>query len=451
MTDPHVAMLMLSLFIVVILLGFPVAFTLMALGVGFGYFAYYDAARMQSIVDNQIFGVLVDQTYSVMSSEVLTAVPLFLFMGYVVERSNIVERMFSTLQIAAKGVPGAMAVAALLTCALFASATGLVGAVVSLMGVIALPQMLKARYDATYAAGVICAGGCLGILMPPSVMLIVYSATTSVSVTKLLAGALLPGLMLAGLYVLYVVGRAVLQPSIAPRPREDAPPKVSRLQLSGLLLTSFVPLAVLVVAVLGAMLLGLAKPAEAAAIGALGSLLLAIVYRELTWDGVRESVYLTLRTTAVLGWLFVGSWTFSSVFSQLGGEQFVKDFVLSLSLTPLTFLILTQVVIFLLGWPLEWPEIVIVFVPLLLPLVKHFGIDPLVFGVLIALNLQMSFLTPPRAIAARGLRAIAPPDVKLGQVVAGSLPYFAILVLAMVLVHAFPGIALWLPEYLYGK
>ncbi len=451
MTDPQVAIMMLALFILIILLGFPIAFTLMAMGVGFGYYAYYDPSRMQSIFDNRVFDLFVNQTYSVMSSDVLTAVPLFLFMGYIVERANIVDRLFTTLQVAARRLPGSMAVAALLTCALFATATGIVGAVVTLMGLLAFPQMLRARYDTSYAAGVICAGGCLGILIPPSIMLIVYSATTNVSVVKLYAGAFLPGFMLAGLYMLYVVGRATLNPGIAPPPREEDIPKMSSLQLAGMVITSFVPLAALILSVLGAILFGLATPSEAAAVGSLGGLILAAMYRSLTWDRLKESVYLTVRTSAMVCWLFVGSWTFSSVFSYLGGEHLVKDFVLSLNLSPITFLILTQIIIFLLGWPLEWSEIIIIFVPIFLPLLSHFNVDPLFFGILIALNLQTSFLTPPMAMAAYYLKGIAPPHVQLGQIFKGCMPYLGMVLISMVMLYIFPGIALWLPEYFYGK
>lgn len=451
MTDPQVAIMMLALFILIILLGFPIAFTLMAMGVGFGYYAYYDPTRMQTIFDNRVFDLFVNQTYSVMSSDVLTAVPLFLFMGYIVERANIVDRLFTTLQVAARRLPGSMAVAALLTCALFATATGIVGAVVTLMGLLAFPQMLKARYDVSYAAGVICAGGCLGILIPPSIMLIVYSATTNVSVVKLYAGAFLPGFMLAGLYMLYVIGRAILRPDLAPPPRDEDVPKMSTLQLTGMVITSFVPLAALILAVLGAILFGLATPSEAAAVGSLGGLLLAVMYRSLTWERLKESVYLTVRTSAMVCWLFVGSWTFSSVFSYLGGEHLVKDFVLSLDLSPVTFLILTQIIIFLLGWPLEWSEIIIIFVPIFLPLLPHFEVDPLFFGILIALNLQTSFLTPPMAMAAYYLKGIAPPHVQLTQIFKGCMPYLGMVMISMVLLYIFPGIALWLPEYFYGK
>jgi len=450
MTDPQIALLMLGLFIFTILLGFPIAFTLVAMGVGFGYYAYYDPERMQTIFDNRIFDLLVNQTYSVMANDVLTAVPLFLFMGYVVERANIVDRLFFSLQIAARNLPGSMAVAALATCALFATATGIVGAVVTLMGLLAFPAMLKARYNTSFAAGVICAGGCLGILIPPSIMLIVYAATAGISVVKLYAGAMLPGFMLAGLYMIYVVGRATLNPSLAPKPPESETRDVTRLKVAAMLLTSFFPLAVLILAVLGAILFGLATPSEAAAMGALGGLVLAFAYRALTWQRLKESIYLTARTSAMVCWLFVGSWTFASVFSYLGGHDLIQEFVVGLDMSPVMFLIVAQIIIFLLGWPLEWSEIIIIFVPIFLPMLGHFEIDPLFFGILIALNLQTSFLTPPMAMAAYYLKGVAPPHVQLIEIFKGVMPFLSMVFLAMIVLYTFPEIALWLPDYIYG-
>jgi len=473
MTDPQIALMMLGLFILIIFLGFPIAFTLMAMGIAFGYYAYFDAPRMwrahnravdqgadswvqfetwiDGFFNNRIFDLFVNQTHSVMSNEVLTAVPLFLFMGYIVERANIVDRLFTTLNIAAKRVPGSMAVAALITCALFATATGIVGAVVTLMGLLAFPAMLKARYDTSFASGVICAGGTLGILIPPSIMLIVYAAASGVSIVRLYAGALFPGLLLAGLYLLYVIGRAIVQPNLAPKPTEDEIPDISIGALVLMLLSSFFPLAFLILAVLGAILAGLATPTEAASVGALGGLLLAVIYRALTWDRLRESVYLTVRTTAMVCWLFVGSWTFSSVFSYLGGEHLVSEFVTGLDLSPLAFLLLAQLIIFLLGWPLEWSEIIIIFVPIFLPLLSFFGVDPLFFGILVALNLQTSFLTPPMAMSAYYLKGIAPPHVQLVQIFKGCMPFLSMVFICMALLYIFPNIAFWLPNLIYGQ
>jgi tripartite ATP-independent transporter DctM subunit len=473
MTDPIVALVMLGLFLFAVFLGFPIAFTLMALGIAFGYYAYFDGDRMwrafnraaeegadtitlvQTWVDglfnNRVFDLFINQTYSVMANDVLTAVPLFLFMGYIVERANIVSRLFSTLAIAARNVPGSLGVAALITCTLFATATGIVGAVVTLMGLLALPAMLKARYNEGFASGIICAGGTLGILIPPSIMLIVYAAASGVSSVRLYAGAMLPGLLLAGLYLLYVVGRSILQPSVAPKPSVEDFPHVPLGKVVVMLATSFLPLAALIFAVLGAILFGLATPSEAASIGALGGLLLAVMYRALTWQRLRESVYLTIRTTAMVCWLFVGSWTFSSVFSYLGGEQVITEFVTGLDIHPLMFLLLAQLIIFLLGWPLEWSEIIIIFVPIFLPLLPHFGIDPLFFGILVALNLQTSFLTPPMAMSAYYLKGVAPPQVRLTQIFSGSLPFLVMVFIAMALIYIFPEIVNWLPRQIYGS
>ena len=472
MTDPQVALSMLGIFIVLVFLGFPIAFTLMALGIGFGYYAYFEADRMwrsfdrldetaswwdstslwiEGFFNNRIFDLFINQTYTVMSNEVLTAVPLFLFMGYVVERANIVNRLFSTLNIASRNVPGSMGVAALVTCALFATATGIVGAVVTLMGLLALPAMLKARYDASFASGIICAGGTLGILIPPSIMLIVYAAASGVSIVRLYAGALLPGFMLVGLYLIYVVGRTIVQPSVAPNPTKEEVPEVPRGELFLMLLTSFFPLAVLILAVLGSILFGLATPTEAASIGALGGMVLAVLYRAMSFQRLRESVYLTVRTTAMVCWLFVGSYTFSAVFSYLGGEQLISEFVTGLDLSPLQFLLLAQLIIFLLGWPLEWSEIIIIFVPIFLPLLPHFGVDPLFFGILVALNLQTSFLTPPMAMSAYYLKGIAPPEVKLTQIFSGVMPFLFLVFVAMALVYIFPSLVFGLPEMFYGK
>lgn len=440
MTDAGVAIVQLVLFIFMILLGFPVAFTLVAMSVFFGYYA----------MGERLFNLLVQNTYDIMANDVLVAVPLFLFMGYVVERADILDRLFSSIQLAARRIPASMAVAAMITCALFATATGIVGAVVTLMGLLALPPMLKAGYDRRFASGVICAGGTLGILIPPSIMLIVYAAASGISVVRLYAAALFPGFLLAGLYILYIVGRAILQPHVAPRlPAEQM--QVSGLVVFRRLLTSFFPLAILIAAVLGAILFGLATPTEAASVGALGALVLAAAYRALTWDRLRESVFLTARTTAMVCYLFIGSWTFSSVFSYLGGDKLIESWVLSLPLDQVTFLILAQFIIFLLGWPLEWTEIIIIFVPIFLPLLPHFDVDPIIFGLLVALNLQTSFLTPPMAMSAYYLKGVAPPEVELVDIFRGSFPFLVMVFISMVILYLFPGIALYLPTLIYGR
>jgi tripartite ATP-independent transporter DctM subunit len=386
----------------------------------------------------------------VLNNDVLVAVPLFLFMGYMVERSNILDRLFFSIQVALRRVPGSLAVATIVTCALFATATGIVGAVVTLMGLLAFPQMLKAGYDTRLAAGAVCAGGCLGIMIPPSILLIVYGAMAGLSVVQLYAAALFPGFVLAGMYVVFVIALAIFKPHLAPSlPKEQTNIPIGQTIL--LLATSFVPLAVMILCVLGAIMFGLATPTEAAAVGALGASLLSAAYRAFTWGRLKESVYLTARTSAMVCFLFVGSATFAGVFSYLGGEGIIKEFVLHLDLNPVTFLLISQLIIFLLGWPLEWTEIIIIFVPIFLPLLAHFNVDPLLFGILVALNLQTAFLSPPMAMAAYYLKGIAPPHVLLTQIFWGCLPFLFIVLFSMFIIYVAPGISLWLPRAIYGN
>jgi len=439
MSDPALGLTQLLLFLFFIMLGFPIAFTLMAMGLFFGYLG----------MQERVFDLLVQRTYAVMSNDVLISVPLFVFMGYIIERANILDRLFRSLQLASGGLPGSLAVATLATCALFATATGIVGAVVTLMGLLAFPAMLRAGYDPKLAAGVTCAGGCLGILIPPSIMLILYGATAGVSVVQLYAAAFIPGVSLALLYILYAIGIGIIRPEMAPRlPPEER--NVPALTVIVSLLTSFFPLAFLIAAVLGSIIMGLATPSEAAAMGSLGSIILAIAYRAFTWQKLKESVFLTARTSAMVCWLFVGSYIFSSVFGYLGGQSVVEEFVKSLPLNTFTFMLLAQVIIFILGWPLEWTEIIVIFVPIFLPLLDDFGVSPIFFGILVALNLQTSFLSPPVAMAAFYLKGVAPPHVKLEDIFKGCMPFIGIVIFCMGMVYIFPELVTWLPEQLYG-
>jgi len=445
MTDPQVAIFMLSIFIVLVLLGFPVAFTLVAIGVGFGYFAYF---QIDNLIYNQIFYLLNQNTYSVMENDVLVAIPLFLFMGYVVERANIVSRLFYSLQLATRHLPGSMGVAALVTCAIFSTASGIVGAVVTLMGLLAFPAMVKANYDRGFASGIICAGGTLGILIPPSIMLIVYAAIAELSVLRLYAAAMIPGIMLASFYIIYVIGRAYFNPKLAPKPIEEEVPSTRVILFQ--LLTSVLPLSALIISVLGSILMGLATPAEAAAVGAAGGLFLAFCYKALDWTTLKQSIFLTAKTSAMVCWLFVGSWTFASIFSYLGGHSLIEHWVLALNLEPWQFLVLAQLIIFLLGWPLEWSEIVIIFVPIFLPMLDAFGVNPYFFAMLVALNLQTSFLTPPMAMSAYYLKGVAGNQIELIEIFKSIMPYLFIVIFTMVLMYNIPEIALFLPDYFFG-
>ena len=488
------------------MLGFPIAFTLMAMGVSFGFYAYYVPG--QEVFANRIFTLLVQKCFEVASNDVLIAVPVFTFMGYIIDRANILDRMFHALQLAIGGMPGALAVVTMVVCALWGIASGIVGAVVVLMGLLALPAMLRAGYDHKLSAGVICAGGTLGILIPPSVMLILYGAIAGVSVVKLYAAAFIPGFGLTAAYIVYIVAIAVWKPSLAPMlplEKRTAPLSIVLYEL----LVSFMPLTVLTIVVLGVIFFGLATPTESAAMGAAGALLMAVAYgadyskrrnvlllqvyavlsaiyvlwlvgvlyfdlpaarwplvagaivtgvvvfammhqNAFTLEKLKESVFLTARTAAMVCWLFVGSAIFSSTFALLGGQGYVEQFVLSLGLNSLGFMLLAQAIIFLLGWPLEWTEIIIIFVPIFLPLLDDFGIDPLFFGVMVALNLQTSFLYPPVAMAPFYLKGVAPPQVTINEIFRGAMPYIWIVVAFMVLMYAFPGMALWLPKYMYG-
>ena len=448
MTNPETALFMMCIFLFFVLLGFPIAFTLLAMGVGFGYFAYWNPETMESIFDNRIFDLVVQNTYSVMDNHVLTAVPLFLFMGYLVERAGIVAKLFFAIRLASHRLPASMAVAALVTCTLFSTATGIIGAVVTLMGLLAWPAMIKAGYDKKFASGIICSGGCLGILIPPSIMLIVYAVIAQLSPLRLFAAAMLPGLLLASLYILYAIGLAMWKPELAPKPKaEEIPPsKVIAKEV----VVSFLPLFTLILLVLGTILAGIATPAEAAAVGAFGSLVMAYFYKTLKWQSFKESVFLTAKTSAMIMWLFIGSWTFASVFSYLGGHEIFEHFFKSMDLEPWQFLVITQIIIFLLGWPLEWTEILIIFVPIFLPLLETFGVNPYFFAMLIALNLQTSFLTPPMAMSAYYLKGVQKSNIELMDIFKGIMPFLAIVILAMIIMYNFPGLALWLPTALFG-
>ena len=445
-THAHLGMVMLGMIVAAILLGFPIAFTLIGLGILFGIVAF-DKFGVP-LLENPVFDNMVLRTYGVMTSDVIIAVPLFIFMGYIVERSGIIDRLFKSLELAMSGVPGALAVATIATCAMFAAATGIIGAVVTLMGLLVLQPMLKAGYDVKLSAGAIAAGGCLGILIPPSVMLILYGATAGVSVVQLYMGALIPGVMLSLMYIGYVVIRVTINPRLAPKlPEEERNVPVP--QILKMLATSFFPLAFLIAAVLGSILFGVATPTEAAAVGALGAAVLAACYKRMNLTRLRESAFLTARTTAMVCWLLVGSWVFASTFATLGGQSVLERWVYSLDLSPGGFMFLSQFIIFLLGWPLDWTVIIIIFVPIFLPMLPQFGIDPLFFGLLTALNLQTAFLSPPMAMAAYYLKGVAPPQVTLAHIFLGMVPFMLLQGAAMLLLVLFPEIGLWLPRVFY--
>ena len=625
MSDPALGLTMLALIVVVIMMGFPTAFTLMGLGMFFGFIAFYEPS--QSWAHNKVFDLMVERTYGAMNNDVLISIPLFVLMGYVMERGALVDKMFYSIQLAFRRVPASLAVATLIVCTFWGIASGLVGAVVVLMGVIAFNPMLKAGYDVKLASGVITAGGTLGILIPPSVMIIVYAAVAGQSVVKLYASAMFPGFFLSFLYLVYIVGWALINPKIAPKlpeseikvpvsdwvrkfqqaysknmmlgllaavvnpakalgiavaeggrltyvmlwknllaalfplmlsavtlwgiwwyvvihqqadtqatagmvirqgvaparivpqsdqdkpqelgsgatesesgtpeqeaegveqvgtpellkqgaaaPSESGPPQgfftyfwlvtaatalvllwyywkleAEPFELLKLLISSVMPLGILTIVVLAVILFGITTATESAAIGAAGAFLLALQARTFSWERLKQSIFLTAKTTAMVCWLFIGSALFSGVFAILGGQQLVETWVLSLNMTPIQFMILSQAIIFVLGWPLEWTEIIVIFVPIFLPLLKHFSIDPILWGTLVFVNLQAAFLSPPVAMSAFYLKGVAPKHVTLNQIFAGMMPYMIIVIICMVIMYLWPGMTLWLPNYLYGN
>jgi TRAP-type mannitol/chloroaromatic compound transport system permease large subunit len=715
MSHPALGLSMLGLIVIAIMMGFPTAFTMMGLGMLFGYLAFYDPS--QTFLHNQIFDLFVQRTFGAMNNETLLSIPLFVFMGYIIERAALVDRMFHSVQLAFRRLPASLAVTTLLVCAFWGIASGIVGAVVVLMGVIAMRPMLKAGYDVRLASGVITAGGTLGILIPPSVMLIVYAAVAGQSIVKLYAAAMVPGFFLTFLYLVYIIGWAIINPKVAPKlpaehyqveipawiqqlqsgsskrvmagliaalfrpgklrgaagpdgkpitywdivknflaamvpalslaatfaaiwwyvivhnapevvPPAEAPAEVSEqnkrqapglqspttqglqeppagdqqgqglqepppepatasgalqepptssteappqelgtetaqtpevvrkdgapermgggivedphgpqgqvsenfylwfygfaalsaigmlfyyrrmdsehLEILKMLQASVMPLGVLTFIVLAVILFGITTASESAGIGALGALYLAglakyprrvlwsslvglviglalgtmrgdavtlivsgclgalfagtavpwiwdLLSRRLLLSNIKESTFLTAKTTAMVCWLFVGSALFSAVFALHGGQGIIERWVLGMDLSPLQFMILAQAIIFILGWPLEWTEIIVIFVPIFIPLLAHFNVDPVLFGTMVAVNLQAAFLSPPVAMSAFYLKGVAPKHVTLNQIFAGMMPYMLIVILCLAIMYVWPGMALWLPNFLYGS
>lgn len=440
MSSETLGILMLGLLVFAIFIGFPTAFTLLALGFVFGYVGF----------GHLVFDLMAFRTFAVMTNDVLIPIVLFIFMGYMLERAGVLDRLFKTILIAAGGLRGSLALATLITCTIFAMSTGIIGASVTIMGLLALPPMMRLGYDKRLATGTIAAGGTLGILIPPSVLLILYAANAGVSIVKLYAAAFMPGFMLAGMYLVYVFLIALLKPKAGPPlPKEER--NFPFLQIAAQVASSILPVALLITAVLGSIAFGLAAPTEAAAMGAIGAIVLAAAYGQLKWDNLKGAVFQSARTSSMVLTLLVGSSIFSAVFARLGGARVIETFVLGLGLSPAGFIWLAMVIIFLLGWPLEWTEIIIIFMPLFWPIAEKYGIDPIWFGILVAINLQTAFLSPPVAMAAFYLKGVAPKGIQLTDIWWGMVPFMGLQVLGLLLVYFFPQLALWLPGVVFGR
>jgi tripartite ATP-independent transporter DctM subunit len=430
---------LLGVFLFAIFIGFPIAFTLLCLSLAFGYFALGDL----------VFYLTVLQTIGLMKEEVLAAVPLFIFMGYLLEEGGLMERLFHAFRLMMGGVPGSLYVAVLLTATIFGIAAGTVGATVAVVGIMAVPTMVRAGYDARLSAGSITAGGSLGILIPPSVMLVVMGPVMGVSVADLYAASFGPGFLLSGLFIGWTLIRCRIDPRLGP-PLPPDQRAHSLGQLAVELTLGMLPHVVLTVVTLGPILTGMATPTEAAAVGVVGTVIMAACYRQLSWARVKEAMILTAQQTSMVFFLAVASTIFGAVFTRLGSATLMTDTLVGLPLPPMATMLIVMVLIFLLGWPFEWPAIVFVFVPLMQPALLALKFDPLWFATLIAVNLQTAFLSPPVAMAAYYLKAVA-PDWKLSDIYRGMAQFMVLQIVGLLLVMFFPAIALWFPQWLYGR
>lgn len=449
MSPEQLGLVMLLLMAVSLMIGFPVAFTMMALAVTFGFGG----------LGFLVFDLTVQRIFTVMQNDVLVAVPLFLFMGYLIERAGTLDGLFRALKIMFFWLPGSLAIATLATGTIFATATGIVGAAVTLLTLMALPQMTKAGYNRAFSAGAIGAAGTLGIMIPPSVLFILYGFYAGVSVPRLYAGAFLPGFALSGLFLIYIIGRAILRPHDAPTVPKDQRERLTRRETAVVILTGFVPITFLIFAVMGAIFFGIATPTEGAALGALGGILLAVLNGRFSFGMLKESVFLTVRAASMVGWLLVGASMFAAVFVRLGGGAILQSFVNALNLSPEQFFWLSQFIIFLLGWPLEWTEITIIFMPIFLPLLATFhanfpesiSTDPFFFGIMAGLNQQTSFLTPPMAMSAYYMKGILGKSIQLTEIFRGFMPFMVCQILAMGVLWVAPWLAYGPAEAVFGK
>ena len=438
MTPETLGLVFMGALLTGIFVGFPICFTLIILSVVFGYIG----------IGPQVFYLMVFQTVGMMKEEVLAAVPLFVFMGHMLEQAGLMERLFKAFQFIFAGLRGSLFLGVLLTATLFATATGIIGASVTVIGLLAAPAMMKSRYDVATSAGVITAGGCLGILIPPSVMLVLLGPVAGVSVVQLFAAAIIPGLILSGLFITYVIIKSyVIKDLGPPLPPEERP--TSYLVVAKEFFAGIVPLGAMIFAALGSILAGLATPTEAAACAATGSVILTALYGRLNWPTLKSAALKSLQTTAMIMFLAVAANIYGSVFARLGTATLITKTMLSLQVSPLAMIIILMGVIFVLGWPLEWPAIVLIFVPIFLPVVHHLGYNLVWFCTLVAVNLQTAFLSPPVAMAAYYLKGVA-PDWPLGKIYRGMMEFMVLQCIGLAIVLFFPQVALWLPKVLFG-
>jgi tripartite ATP-independent transporter DctM subunit len=437
MSPEYLGLILLTALISGIFVGFPIAFTLIILALVFGYIGF----------GGIVFDLMVFQTLGMMKEETLAAVPLFIFMGHILEQAGLMERLFKSFQFILAPVRGSLYLGVLLTATIFATATGIIGASVTVMGLMAAPTMIRAGYDPKLSAGAIAAGGTLGILIPPSVMLVIMGPVLGVSVIHLFAAAIIPGVMLSGLYIGYCMVRSFMNPALGP-PLPMAERATSYGQIIKEFFGGIVPLGAIIFCALGSIIFGLATPTEAAAMGALGATILTACYGRLSLGTVRRACYQTLQTSSMVLFLAVASNVYGSVFTRLGTGTWIANSLLALPVPPLMMLAMLMGVIFLLGWPLEWPAIILIFIPIFLPVVTALKFDLVWFGTLVAVNLQTAFLSPPVAMAAYYLKSVA-PTWELKDIYRGMFDFMVLQVIGLAAVFFFPQVALWLPNLLF--
>jgi tripartite ATP-independent transporter DctM subunit len=429
---------LLVVFLFAIFIGFPVSFTLIFLSLAFGYFALGD----------MVFYLTVLQTIGLMKEEVLAAVPLFIFMGYLLEEGGLMERLFHAFRLLMGGIAGSLYVAVLATATIFGIAAGTVGATVAVVGIMSVPTMVRAGYDPRLSAGSITAGGSLGILIPPSVMLVVMGPVMGVSVADLYAACFGPGFLLAALFIGWALVRCAINPRLGPPLPADQ--RTGSLRTLAVELTlGLAPHVILTIITLGPILFGLATPTEAAAVGVVGTVIMAALYRSLSWSRLKDAILATGLQSSMVLFLAVASNIFGAVFARLGSATMMTDWLIGLPVPPLGTMLIVMFLIFILGWPFEWPAIVLVFVPLLQPAIISLKFDQLWFATLIAVNLQTAFLSPPVAMAAYYLKAVA-PDWKLTDIYWGMAEFMMLQVVGLAILVLWPDLALWFPRWLYG-
>jgi tripartite ATP-independent transporter DctM subunit len=447
MSPEFLTVAMFATLIIAITLGHPLAYTLAAVATLFGLLdSGGDVAGLFNMFANNAWGLMNNYT--------LVAIPLFILMAQLLDRSKVADELFETLFVVLGGLKGGLGLAVVVVCTVFAATTGIIGASVVAMGLLATPALMKKDYQKEMSAGIICAAGTLGILIPPSIMMVVYGGLTGMketSVGNLFAGAIFPGLLLAGLYFAYILIRCNINPSLGPPISKEEASKWSAMQKLVLTLKSLIPPMALILAVMGTILAGIATPTEAAALGAFGAMILAIANRKFNWTVLKESAHATMSTTAMVMMLFIGGKFFSTVFLSMGGGDVVADVLVGSGMSRWAVLAIMMAIVFLMGMFIDWAAILLVTVPIFMPIAMELDFNPLWFSILLCVNLQTSFLTPPFGYALFYFKGVAPEGYTMGHIYRGIIPFVLLQIVGMIILGVFPGLVTWLPSIFFGN